>query len=138
MCAVIYINLCHMHGVHQLPLVKQRLLYCVCVSDPSCMLCVFIFAVCMFCTLSMCMSVSLFLCVCHICTHVCLLCVHFDVQIAFNHHHHIQPPPPHATNTTTYTTSTTTTCCCHHHMQQPIPHIQLPLPQCHATTTITC
>ena len=68
---LVYINLCHMYGVHQIPLVKHQLLYCVCVSDPSCMLCVFIFAVCMFCTLSMCMCVSLFLCVCHICAHMC-------------------------------------------------------------------
>ena len=110
--------------VHQLPLVKHQL-YILCMCIRPWVLCFFLSLLYVFFyTISMCVRVdmctSLFLCVCSICAHVCLLCVHVYVQIAFNHHHHIQQPlPPHPLPLA-HTTTTTST---HHHLTQtPPPH----------------
>ena len=152
------IHLCH--TVQQRPLVKHQLLYCVCVSDPAC--CVFPIYLCCMCFSTLyacvCMYVCEFVPVClrHLCTYACLLCVHLYVQIAFNHHHHIQQAlnlsQCDATGTITCMqepcniphTTTTATCNYHHHMYTTITntstyhhHTQPRAPPPHTTTTTT-
>ena len=126
--------------VHSLPLVKHQIL---CVQTHVC--CVYVLDLC--CT---CFRVYTYVCgfvpMClhHLCTFapaacacVCANCIQPPLPHTTTTSTCYSPLPPHATTTTTYATTATNTCNCHHHVQQPLPHIQPPLPL-HATATTTC